>query len=359
VSKSRSFSTNTSSTLSPLSRRDFLHMGTASAAAILTTSAPFRYLETAFNHAVDASLSGTIAVLIPHHGIGATANDAFTRVFAEQYPNVQLLTSEVRPYWSDVVRAAQTLIDRQQAKIIVTLMNPTLSPEAHALFASADTLLIVASAGENIVRREERLPNILHHSLHLWEANHAFGQWAAQHYGKRGMIISDLYDSGFDALHAFQMGVEAAGGEIISTYVQPNHNGSSVDTASLKALVSANRPDYLFQMSSHQPHLEAAFQLLAQEMNVRLLSSPLDNLTAHYSRLGIETAALAATSLSVVEAASGDVPAACIALHRQSSQTAAHRMLNASLPEVDCDCAIDAISTASVKTGWSTPYLMM
>jgi hypothetical protein len=343
-----------------ISRREFLRMGTASAAALLTTVTPFRYLEAAFNPVVDVNLTGKIAVLMPHQGPGHRAYNAFTRVFAAQYPNVELITAEVRPYWSDVTQAAQSIAEAEKVQLIVTLMNPTLSPYARDYFASADNLLIVASAGENIVRHEDHLPNVFHTSLHLWESNYALGQWAVQTYGKRGLMATTLYDSGFDALHAFQMGVEAAGGEIVNTYIDMK-NGIDDSFASLRQTLDTAVTNFVFGMSS-TPELTAALTEFTSIAKLPLVSSPLADITARYDHLGQETAHLAAAALAAAESASGDMLAVCRSLRSTQNIHPVYQTYGAGLTRPlsasDCDDAVSKISASSVKTGWSTPYLI-
>ncbi len=346
-----------------LSRRDFLRVGATSTAALFTAGVPLRYLNGAFTQAADTNLTGRIAVLMPQQGPGITAYDAFTKVFATHYPNVELLSASVRPYWSDVVEASRKLIDEQQVRVIVTLMNPSLSPFAHDFFTTTDALLIVASAGENIVRHDEHLPNVFHTSLRLWESNHALGQWSAETYGKRGVIVTSLYDSGFDALHAFEMGLEAAGGSVVSTYTQRPNTPIAEQIAALRQMLSDSTPDFIFQMNSASPELVAALPSIAAEFGVPLVNSPLDALAADYNRLGEDSARLAAASLMTANAHAGNLLAARETLRSLHAIHPVHQTLTSAvtnpLSDVACDCAIDTMSAASFKTGWSTPYLIM
>ncbi len=384
-------STSQTASLPLHSRRDFLRLGTAAAGALFTAGTPLHLLDNAVNQAASA-LSGKIAVLIPRSGPGEAAYNAFVQAFAGQYPGVELLTTAVRPYWSDVTQAARRLIENDRVKVIVTLMNPTISSDARDLFASSDAVLIVASAGENIIRAEDRLPNIFHASLHLWESNHALGRWAVETYGQRGVISSSLYDSGFDALYAFQMGVEDAGGEISRTHIQLKTDAAQ-ELSTLREILQVTRPDFIFRMHSQTSNAETELTALAASLGIPLLRTSLSAIpnaegavvTAFepdaqhdsiwqkaYTRLGLDAAMLAATALSAGQAARQQMPAMCQALRGLPAMHPIHQTLSAplrlhrsqqiqaaSLPSVDCDCVIEKIAAGGAKTGFTTPYLMM
>lgn len=391
------------------SRRDFLRLGGAAVgtlfatAATAATAAPFNLIADAADTAIPSvghgvgQLSGKIAVLIPRSGPGEAAYAAFTRIFAELHPGVEVLTAPVRPYWSDVTEAARRMIEEQDAKVIVTLMNPTIPAPARDLFASSDAVLIIASAGENILRPEDALPNIFHTSLHLWESNHALGRWAVETYGQRGVISSSLYDSGFDALYAFQMGVEDAGGEILRTHLQLEQSAaaSAATASALRDLLAAQRPDFIFHMHSQTPEAEIELAALAESFGIPLLRTsftavpsaegavvtafepgtrPDSIWQAAYTRLGLDTAALTVTALAASQAHAAKTQAICEALRGHPSMHPLRQTLNAplhlhrsqrglatvsALPAVDCDCVTDKIAAGGPKTGYITPYLML
>lgn len=194
-----------------------------------------------------------VGVLLPQ---SAVSIDIHRRVLAgmqmyirQNAAAMQLTTAEVGPGSYALVRGAQHLLAEQQSGVLVAFANPD---GANALQSIVDgrATTIVAGLGANVLRQNERGAATVHHSLGYWQASYALGHWAAQHLGRRAIIATSFYDSGYDTLYAFKHSFEAAGGTVLDTLV--SHKPMDSDghlAAQLKAIRSA-QPDFVYAIYS-------------------------------------------------------------------------------------------------------------
>jgi branched-chain amino acid transport system substrate-binding protein len=73
------------------------------------------------------------------------------------------------------------------------------------------------------------------------------GTWTAPNLGKKAILASSFYDSGYDTLYAFRLGFEGAGGQILSTHVTDTpgrEGGMSEFITELKR----ERPDFVYAL---------------------------------------------------------------------------------------------------------------
>jgi branched-chain amino acid transport system substrate-binding protein len=111
--------------------------------------------------------------------------------------------------------------------------------------AGSSASLVVVDGGANVMRREEASPNILYSTGGYWQANHALGEWAAAHLGRRAFVAASFYESGFDALYAAEVGIEAGGGEVVGRHVNQGPRGPKPVEDAIAAIQAA-RPDFVF-----------------------------------------------------------------------------------------------------------------
>lgn len=111
-------------------------------------------------------------------------------------------------------------------------------------------MLALADVGANIPRSGQRSPYIFANSLGYWQASYAFGSWAAQGLGRRALIVSSFYDSGYDTLYGFRLGFERAGGQIVDTLLSHHPTSPSDHLTELMAQIAAAQPDLVYAISS-------------------------------------------------------------------------------------------------------------
>lgn len=108
---------------------------------------------------------------------------------------------------------------RRDTDVVVAMMSARAAPWMQQDLTAAGIPLVVASAGERVVRGDAVSPSFVHSSLELTRAAYASGRWAAEHGGRRCAVACSFYESGFDMVAAFRAGFEAAGGTIVLSLV--------------------------------------------------------------------------------------------------------------------------------------------
>ncbi|HYO48302.1 MAG TPA: ABC transporter substrate-binding protein, partial [Chloroflexia bacterium] len=129
--------------------------------------------------------------------------------------------------------------------LLVGVLTPSVAASFQGLLAANKGLLLASNLGENMPRRDHHSPDVFYHTLGYWQANYTLGSWAARNLGPRVVCATSFYDSGYDALHAFRLGVENAGGEVVNTHIS-HMSGGSEDLAPLMAAIDAAKPDAVY-----------------------------------------------------------------------------------------------------------------
>ena len=126
-------------------------------------------------------------------------------------------------------------------RLFVWMSDSPINPALTQRLAEHGAVLLMSGAGANLPRAVDDSPYVFYHSLGLWQGAWALGAWAAKNLGKRASIISSFYDSGYDHLYAFQLGLENAGGELLRTRVTGLR---SSDLADALTQLKHDRPDF-------------------------------------------------------------------------------------------------------------------
>jgi len=140
---------------------------------------------------------------------------------------------------------SQKLILENKVDLVVGMINNEVVGWVKDIFLKYQKPLIVINAGENFLNRSLNNPYIFYNTLNLWQSNWAMGQWAKAHLGKKGLIAVAQYDSGYDALYAFQAGFEEAGGQIVQACINCAQNGEDHTSDTIKAIQEL-QPDFVF-----------------------------------------------------------------------------------------------------------------
>jgi branched-chain amino acid transport system substrate-binding protein len=114
------------------------------------------------------------------------------------------------------------------------------------LFEEKHTFLIANHVGANIIPACDHSPYIIHNSLNYWQANWNLGEWAAKNLGKKALQTSSFYESGYDAVYAFQHGFESAGGQIVRSLVQHVPTETQDQTPLILNTIREEMPDLVF-----------------------------------------------------------------------------------------------------------------
>jgi branched-chain amino acid transport system substrate-binding protein len=131
---------------------------------------------------------------------------------------VKIISAQVRQGYNRASERAQQLLDAG-ADLVIAAINSEVADRLQDLFQSRQRVLLAATIGEHAASLGKPNPYIFYNSLNYWQANWALGAWTAQNLGRRVMVISSFYESGYDGLYAFQRGVESAGGYVLGTQI--------------------------------------------------------------------------------------------------------------------------------------------
>jgi branched-chain amino acid transport system substrate-binding protein len=145
----------------------------------------------------------------------------------------------------EAVPEADEALATDDLGVMIGVVGATDAARLRAVVAESGTSLVVTDGGANVVRADEASPNLLYSTGGYWQANWALGEWAAAHLGRRGFLAASMYESGFDALYAAELGMEAGGGAVAGRHVNFGPSGPR-PAADAIAAIRAARPDFVF-----------------------------------------------------------------------------------------------------------------
>lgn len=236
----------------PLSRRKFIQLGFASMGT--AAAAPVAGAVESFTR---PNRTISLGVMLPraqrHPLLSANILDGLRLGFSEASYAARIQTRQVGSDELAAVESARALLDAG-ARIVVGMVS-TLQLEAlQPVFAEYGATFVLATAGENFLTGQ--LPNVVANSLQYWQSAYAAGQWAVGQFGRRAVLLSSFYESGFDTLYAAEQGIEAAGGRLVSSIITHMTPSNDRMAEALDAVRTAN-PDFVY--SAYQGQQAAAF----------------------------------------------------------------------------------------------------
>lgn len=139
----------------------------------------------------------------------------------------------------------QKLTTENNVDLITGVVNSEVAVHAGNWFQNAQIPAIIANAGESyLVNELKQNPFMFFNSLNLFQAAYESGKYAVQNFGKNIAVVTSFYDSGYDSLFTFGLGVEAAGGNITETFIT-NQNSKEKDHVIFEKL-ETSKPDGIY-----------------------------------------------------------------------------------------------------------------
>lgn len=159
---------------------------------------------------------------------------------------IELVTESVNFGTPFIVKEKiQKLTTENNVDLITGVVNSEVATHAGNLFKNAQIPAIIANAGESyLVNELKQNPFMFFNSLNLFQAAYESGKYAVQNFGKNIAVVTSFYDSGYDSLFTFSLGVEAAGGNITETFIT-NQNSKEKDHVIFEKL-EASKPDGIY-----------------------------------------------------------------------------------------------------------------
>lgn len=218
-----------------------------------------------------------VGVLVPTGGEVPAARSSFLAGVRLQLEHVRpqlrssLAVEEVALGFGGARQAAERLLERDRADVVVAGITAPVARGLAPLFEAHRTPLLLANVGAHVVPRNARSAQVLHFGLDYWQSSFAFGAWAATHLGRRAVVAAPLADSGYDTIHGFRRGLESAGGRVVDILISHHHDGDP-GLPDLLATAAAARPDFVYGLYSGR---RAEEFLTAYRGSVALRSVPL------------------------------------------------------------------------------------
>lgn len=151
--------------------------------------------------------------------------------------------------------ALEPILNEQRPDVVVSMLEPEISPALTALLRAAGVPFFVAHAGANQLQKRDS--HIFYNTLGYWQASYRAGAWAAEQLGQRAVVVSSFYESGYDALYAFQEGFGAGGGRVLETFVT-HVPGRELSMADLCRRIGDHNPDIVYGHLSGRPAVDFA-----------------------------------------------------------------------------------------------------
>jgi branched-chain amino acid transport system substrate-binding protein len=190
----------------------------------------------------------TVGLLLPRSSLypqlGASLLAGLGLAAAHGRP-LRLLAEEYGTLPSAAAAAATRLVEQRGAQLLVGPFSTTSLGLLRPLLEARQVPLIATTAGANLPREAAPSPYIFRHTLGLWQGSLAAGAWAAANLGRRAFIAASAHDGGFDAVDAFQLGFEQAGGEVVATQLS-HRPGASAGLPELMTAIAAARPSLVY-----------------------------------------------------------------------------------------------------------------
>ncbi len=147
-----------------------------------------------------------------------------------------------------ILGAISKLLTYDDADIITGVISNKSLAEVAERFEKTKKPLLVNNLGEHLPEIAKYNKNIFINSTNLWQQIWSLGNWGVKQFGKKGMIVSGLYDAGYSFAAMLQAGMVAADTEAIMPFaVAPvKVPGELADTASVFQYIDQFDPDFVF-----------------------------------------------------------------------------------------------------------------
>ena len=133
----------------------------------------------------------------------------------------ELITENIEDGNTELVRKKiQKLSTQNKVDFLVGTINSKVLERLNSEIDKQKIPFILLGLGENHNRFSSDL--IYTFDYDLCKLHHDLGKWSVKRFGKKALISTGIFDSGFDALESFISGVESEGGEVVLRHIDSN-----------------------------------------------------------------------------------------------------------------------------------------
>ncbi len=180
---------------------------------------------------------------------------------------------------------AQKLLYENGVDLMVGLISNEVVGQFDDLFQKKEVPMVVCNSGEHFpVQKLRENPFVFFNTLNLYQSAYQTGQLASTKYGKRGFIVTSLYDSGYDTLFGFLQGAESSGGTVEETLVMKVNETDNVTKAISRIREVA--PDYIYVLLSGDQANDFIIQYHNENNDIPVFCSPFVTEGVNLPKLG-------------------------------------------------------------------------
>jgi branched-chain amino acid transport system substrate-binding protein len=162
---------------------------------------------------------------------------------------IEIITEQVgygTPFLS--TQAARKLLYENNVDLMTGILGTEVVSQFSDLFQQKEVPFIVCNPGEYFpVEPLRKNPFLFFNTLNLYQSSFLQARYATTHYGKKGLIVTSLYDSGYDAVYAFTHGAEMEEG---TTEVVILRQGTADTVSEALSRIRSTAPDYVYALLS-------------------------------------------------------------------------------------------------------------
>ncbi|MBL6449371.1 ABC transporter substrate-binding protein [Fulvivirga sp. 29W222] len=109
---------------------------------------------------------------------------------------------------------AHKLLVEDQVNLIVGHMGSSTAVELAQMLSQVEIPVLISNLGEGAIKTDSIPENLYFNTFQFWQSYFHLGQYLASNFKRDWILISSLYDSGYDPLRAFRVGLQTNGAHI-------------------------------------------------------------------------------------------------------------------------------------------------
>ncbi|MEM7185976.1 MAG: ABC transporter substrate-binding protein [Bacteroidota bacterium] len=161
-----------------------------------------------------------------------------------------------------MLKIAEKLILQENVAVTLAFCGSNRLAEFITIFNNYKKPLVRIDLGGSVLKQDEWGPYVLHHTLNVWQSAYAAGIYAAKNLGKKGMVISSMYDGGYHMATTFNTGFVSEGGSVVQFYVAPMDYKSETYEAMIQG-IAESEPEVIYAIFSYK-EAQKVFDVLAK-----------------------------------------------------------------------------------------------